>query len=114
MTEIPSVALKDDKVIQTTKANTLEKFELGIQELFKVPMVQCMAENDGIVTRYMDDMDFQRTVLSILARDIYKAVLNPAEQNRRFGCLDVSLSLLTVTNHKKGGFCNPPFSVMTF
>ncbi len=78
--QIKEKASKDDKVIQTAKANTLEKFELGIQELIKDLMVQRMADNDGIVTRYMDDMDFQKTVFPILAKDIYKSVLNSAEQ----------------------------------
>ena len=59
--QIKEKASKDDKVIQTAKANTLEKFELGIQELIKDLMVQRMADNDGIVTRYMDDIDFQKT-----------------------------------------------------
>jgi type I restriction enzyme R subunit len=78
--QIKEKASRDDKVIQTAKANTLEKFELGIQELIKDLMVQRMADNDGIVTRYMDDMDFQKTVFPILAKDIYKSVLNSAEQ----------------------------------
>jgi len=43
-------------------------------------MVQRMADNDGIVTRYMDDIDFQKTVFPILAKDIYKSVLDAAEQ----------------------------------
>lgn len=78
--QIKEKAIKDDKVIQTAKANTLEKFELGIQELIKDLMVQRMADNDGIVTRYMDDIDFQKTVFPILAKDIYKSVLDTAEQ----------------------------------
>ncbi len=73
--QIKEKASRDDKVIQTAKANTLEKFELGIQELIKDLMVQRMADNDGIVTRYMDDIDFQKTVLPILAKEIYKNVL---------------------------------------
>jgi type I restriction enzyme R subunit len=77
--QIKDKASKDDKVIQTAKANTLEKFELGIQELIKDLMVQRMADNDGIVTRYMDDIDFQKTVFPILAKDIYKSVLDAVE-----------------------------------
>jgi type I restriction enzyme, R subunit len=78
--QIKEKASKDDKVIQTARANTLEKFELGIQELIKDLMVQRMADNDGIVTRYMDDVDFQKTVFPILAKDIYKTVLDTTEQ----------------------------------
>jgi len=78
--QIKEKASKDDKVIQTAKANTLEKFELGIQELIKDLMVQRMADNDSIVTRYMDDIDFQKTVFPILAKDIYKSVLDATEE----------------------------------
>jgi type I restriction enzyme R subunit len=78
--QIKEKAAKDDKVIQTAKANTLEKFKLGIQDLIKDLMVQRMADNDGIVTRYMDDIDFQKTVFPILAKDIYKSVLDAAEE----------------------------------
>lgn len=78
--QIKEKASKDERVIQTAKANTLEKFELGIQELIKDLMVQRMADNDGIVTRYMDDIDFQKTVFPLLAKDIYKNVLEAMEQ----------------------------------
>lgn len=78
--QIKEKASKDDKVIQTAKANTLEKFKLGIQDLIKDLMVQRMADNDGIVTRYMDDLDFQKTVFPILAKDIYKSVLDAGRQ----------------------------------
>lgn len=78
--QIKEKASRDDKVIQTAKANTLDKFELGIQELIKDLMVQRMADNDGIVTRYMDDIDFQKTIFPILAKDIYKSVLGAAEK----------------------------------
>jgi type I restriction enzyme R subunit len=37
-------------------------------------MIQRTAENDKIVTRYMDDGDFQRTAFPILAREIFEAV----------------------------------------
>jgi len=73
--QIKEKAADDERVIQTARANPLEKFELGIQELIKDLMVQRMADNDSIVTRYMDDIEFQKTVFPILARDIYKSVL---------------------------------------
>ena len=37
-------------------------------------MIQRMAENDKIVTRYMDDGEFQRTAFPILAKEIFEAV----------------------------------------
>ena len=77
--QIKEKASKDDKVIQTAKANTLEKFKLGIQDLIKDLMVQRMSDNDGIVTRYMDDPDFQKTIFPILAKEIYNSILETAE-----------------------------------
>ncbi|MDP1647239.1 MAG: hypothetical protein Q8M01_03430 [Rubrivivax sp.] len=41
--------------------NSLDKFQLGVRKLIEDLMIQRMAENDKIVTRYMDDGDFQRT-----------------------------------------------------
>ncbi len=38
-------------------------------------MMQRMSENDKIVTRYMDDYEFQKTVFPILAKEIYENVL---------------------------------------
>jgi len=42
-------------------------------------MMQRMAENDDIVTRYMDDSSFQKTIFPILAKGIYKSVLERQE-----------------------------------
>lgn len=77
--QIKEKAAGDERIIQTAKANTLDKFQLGIQELIKDLMVQRMADNDDIVTRYMDDMDFQKTIFPLLAKDIYKSVLGALE-----------------------------------
>ena len=37
-------------------------------------MIQRMTENDRIVTRYMDDGDFQRAAFPVLAREIFEAI----------------------------------------
>jgi len=47
----------------------------GIESL----MMQRMSENDGIVTRYMDDSNFQKTIFPILAKEIYKSILEKQE-----------------------------------
>lgn len=72
--QIKEKACKDERVIQTARANPLDKFELGIRKIIEALMMQRMAENDGIVTRYMDDTDFQKTIFPILAREIYNAI----------------------------------------
>jgi len=72
--QIKEKACKDERIIQTAKANPLDKFELGIRKIIESLMMQRMAENDGIVTRYMDDADFQKAIFPILAKEIYNAI----------------------------------------
>ena len=37
-------------------------------------MIQRMSENDAIVSRYMDDKDFQKTIFPILAKNIFNNI----------------------------------------
>ncbi|MDD5458113.1 MAG: type I restriction endonuclease [Phycisphaerae bacterium] len=72
--QIKEKACKDERVIQTALANSLDKFELGISKIIESLMMQRISENDGIVTRYMDDTDFQKAIFPILAKEIYNTV----------------------------------------
>ena len=72
--QIKARATSSNQVIQTAMANPLDKFQLGVRKLIEDLMIQRMAENDKIVTRYMDDGDFQRTAFPILAREIFDAI----------------------------------------
>ena len=72
--QIKARATSNSQVIQTAMANPLDKFQLGVRKLIEDLMIQRMAENDKIVTRYMDDGDFQRTAFPILAREIFDAI----------------------------------------
>ena len=72
--QIKARAMSNSQVIQTAMANPLDKFQLGVRKLIEDLMIQRMAENDKIVTRYMDDDEFQRTAFPILAREIFEAV----------------------------------------
>ena len=58
------------KEIKTALANPLDKFALGIRKLVEELMIQRMSENDKIVTRYMDDQQFQDAAFPILANDL--------------------------------------------
>ena len=60
--------------MQTATANPLDKFELGIRALIESFMIQRMSENDQIVSRYMDDHEFQNTVFPMLAKDIFETI----------------------------------------
>ena len=55
-------------------ANPLDKFELGIRKLIEDFMIERMAENDKIVTRYMADPAFQSSAFPILAKEIFDSV----------------------------------------
>lgn len=72
--QIKEKAIKDPQVIKTAIANPLEKFELGIKKLMELLMMQRMSENDVIVTKYMDDTEFQKVVLPLLAKEIYTSI----------------------------------------
>ncbi|MFZ2656744.1 MAG: type I restriction endonuclease [Victivallales bacterium] len=77
--QIKQKACKDEHVIRTAKANTLDKFELGIKKIIESLMMQRMSDNDYIVSRYMDDAEFQKAIYPILAKEIYKGILSTSE-----------------------------------
>jgi type I restriction enzyme R subunit len=72
--QIKEKASKNPQVIQTALANPLDKFQLGIRRFIEDFMVQRMDENDKIVTRYMDDQEFQNAAFPILAKAIFETV----------------------------------------
>ena len=72
--QIKARATANIQMIQTAMANPLDKFQLGVRKLIEELMIQRMTENDKIVTRYMDDGDFQRTAFPILSKEIFEAI----------------------------------------
>lgn len=72
--QIMTRAINNNRVIQTAMANPLDKFQLGVRKLIRDLMIERMAENDKIVTRYMDDGEFQGTAFPILAKEIFNAI----------------------------------------
>jgi type I restriction enzyme R subunit len=46
-------------------------------------MMQRMSENDDIVTRYMDDADFQKVLFPLLARDIYRVITEHTSDEKK-------------------------------
>jgi type I restriction enzyme R subunit len=79
--QIKEKACKDERIIRTANANSLDKFELGIKKIIESLMMQRMSENDIIVSRYMDDAEFRKAIYPILAKEIYKGVLSaPVEK----------------------------------
>ena len=73
--QIKERAIRNDQIIKTAHANPqLEKFQLGIRKLIEEMMIQRMGENDKIVTRYMDDPEFQNSAFPILAKEIFDGI----------------------------------------
>lgn len=81
--QIKEKACKNDQVIQTAMANPLDKFVLGIRKLVQDLMIDHLAENDKIVTRYMAAQEFQGAVFPILAREIFEAIGSKDERDLR-------------------------------
>ena len=73
--QIKEKAIKDTKIVQTAEANTLDKFQLGIKKIIENLMIQRMSENDEIVSRYMQDVEFQKAAYDVLSEEIYKRIL---------------------------------------
>ena len=72
--QIKEKATKNTQVIQTALANPLDKFQLGIRKFIEEFMIQRMGENDKIVTRYMDDTEFQNAAFPLLSKAIFETV----------------------------------------
>jgi type I restriction enzyme R subunit len=72
--QIKEKACSDVRIVQTALANPLNKFEIGIRRFMEDFMIQRMAENDAIVSRYMTDDAFQSAVFGVLAREIFESV----------------------------------------
>ncbi|MCA9232396.1 MAG: type I restriction endonuclease subunit R [Planctomycetales bacterium] len=72
--QIKEKAAKDEQIIQTALANSEDKFALGIRKLVEALMIQRMDENDSLVTRYLDDTQFQETAFPHLAKAIFRAI----------------------------------------
>jgi len=72
--QIKEKACRSEQVVRTAMANPLDKFELGIRKLIEDFMIERMAENDKIVTRYMADPAFQSSAFPILAKEIFDSV----------------------------------------
>ncbi len=75
--QVKSEAVASEGIRNTALANTFEKFSLGIRPELKKLMVDRMAGNDAIVTRCLNDRDFQEIVFSGLLQEIFKAITTP-------------------------------------
>ena len=72
--QIKEKACNSEQIMRRALANQLDKFELGTRKFIEDLMIERMAENDQIVTRYLTDKEFQTSAFPILAREIFDAV----------------------------------------
>ncbi len=64
----------NEQVIKLRRANPFDKFQLGLRQLIESLMVERMADNDKIVTRYMDDKEFGDAAFAALSKAIYDSI----------------------------------------
>ena len=72
--QVEEDAIREEGVRDMALANPFEKFSLGIREQLIKLMMGRMAENDALVTRCLNDSDFQEVVFAGLLRAIFDKV----------------------------------------
>jgi type I restriction enzyme R subunit len=72
--QIREKATANEQVVKLRRANPFDKFQLGLRRLIEDLMVQRMADNDKIVTRYMDDKEFGSAAFAVLSKAIYDSI----------------------------------------
>lgn len=78
--QVKERATRDEQIVKTALANPLDKFQLGIKKAIDRLMVERMAENDKLVTKYMEDAEFQGVAFPHLARAIFEAIREASRQ----------------------------------
>ncbi|MCP3105477.1 DEAD/DEAH box helicase family protein [Myxococcus sp. K15C18031901] len=69
-----AAAKLDDEVVQRAKANPLDNFALAMKGKVEGLMVDCMDQNQEIVTRYLNDPQFQDLAFRLIVRRIYDEI----------------------------------------
>ena len=77
--QIREKATANEQVVKLRRANPFDKFQLGLRQLIEDLMVQRMADNDKIVTRYMDDKEFGDAAFAVLSKAIYDSIPTEGE-----------------------------------
>ena len=70
-------------MIQLRQANPFDKFQLGLRKMIEDMMILRMSENDKIVTRYMDDKDFEDAAFAVLSKIIYDTIPPSGADNKQ-------------------------------
>jgi type I restriction enzyme R subunit len=67
-------AKEDEEVVQRAKANPLDNFSLSMRPKLEALMIDRMDQNQEIVTRYLNDPQFQEVFFRLLVERIYREV----------------------------------------
>ena len=68
-------ALNKEDIRLTAEANPFDKFSLGVRPQIEELMIERMAGNDALVTRALNDLEFQEIVFGGLLQAIFDAVM---------------------------------------
>src|SRR5262249_28152681 len=69
-----AAAKLDDEIVERAKANPLDNFALAMKGKVEGLMIDRMDQNQEIVTRYLNDPQFQEVAFRLLVRKIYDEV----------------------------------------
>lgn len=64
----------DDEVVARAKANPLDNFALAMKSKLEGLMIDRMDQNEEVVKRYLNDLDFQRMAFQLLVKKIYDEI----------------------------------------
>jgi type I restriction enzyme R subunit len=73
--QLKAQARADTEVVQRAVANPYDGFALALRDKLLNLMIDRMGENQAIVTKYIDDKEFQDATFSEMARRIYDEIL---------------------------------------
>ena len=64
----------DDEVVARAKANPLDNFALSMRSKLEGLMIDRIDQDEAIVTRYLNEPEFQRVAFPLLVKKIYDAI----------------------------------------
>lgn len=77
--QVKEDAKADGDVRQKAKANTFDNFSLAMRPKISDLMVERMEQNQSIVTKYLDQKDFQEVVFRALVKALYADIRREGE-----------------------------------
>ena len=88
--QIKVSAIENETIRQTALANTLDNFKLVIKPKIQYLMYERMSANGQLVSRYLDDAEFENVVFDGIASEIFEAAAEAAQEAAE---LDSSLKM---------------------